>query len=117
MPAEYTEVPKINNSSLLTDFYAPLCTYNFIDTSEFSELDSAKMQVYSWASQFSIPDVQNVKAWAQYHIDTNDLAAPEWLDENSLLPLIRDKINTLEIQYHTMRLNIKAVNALNPGHF
>ena len=33
---------------------------------------------------------------------------------NSLLPLIRDKINTLEMQCHTMMLNIKAVNVLNP---
>ena len=81
----------------------------------FSELDSAKMQEYSWASQFSIPAVQNVKAWTQYYIGTNDLAPPEWLDDNSLLPLKRDKINTLEMQCHTMRLNIKGVNALNPG--
>ena len=81
LPAECTEAPKINHSSLPTDFYAPLCTYNFIDIQDFSELDSAKMQEYSWASQFSIPDVQNAKAWAQYHIETNELAAPEWLDE------------------------------------
>ena len=52
---------------------------------------------------------------SQYQIEANELAAPKWLDENSLLSLIRDKINTLEIQFHTMRLNIKAVNALNPG--
>ena len=115
MPAEYTEAPKINHSSLPTDFDAPLCKYNFIDIQDFSELDLAKMQEYNWASQFSIPIVQNAKAWTQYHIDTNDLAAPEWLDENSLLPLISDDINTLEMQCHTMRLNIKAVNALNPG--
>ena len=108
LPAEYTEAPKINHSSLPTDFYAPPCSYNFIDIQDFSELDSAKMQEYSWTSQFSIPDVQNAKAWAQYHIDTNDLAAPEWLDENSLLPLIRDKINTLGMQCHTLRLSIKA---------
>ena len=73
------------------------------------------MQEYSWASQFSTPDVPNAKLWAQYHVDNNDLAAPEWLDENSLLPLIREKINTLEMQCHTKRLNIEAVNDLNPG--
>ena len=65
--------------------------------------------------QFSISDVQNVRVWAQYHNDTNDLAAPEWLSENLLLPLIRNKINTLEMQCHNMRLNIKAANALNLG--
>ena len=93
----------------------PVCTYNFIDIQDFSELDSAKMQEYSWALQFSIPDVQNAKAWAQYHIDTNDLVASEWLDENSLLQFIREEINTLEMQWHTIRLKIKAVSALNPG--
>ena len=83
MPAKYTKAPKINHSSLPTDFDAPLCTYNFTDIQSFSQLDSAKMQEYSWASQISIPDAQNVKAWAQYYIGTNDLAPPEWLDENS----------------------------------
>ena len=65
--------------------------------------------------QFSISDVQNAKAWAQYHNDTNDLAAPEWLSENLLLQLIRNKINTLEMQCHNVRLNIKAASALNLG--
>ena len=115
LPAEYNEAPKINHSSLPTDFYASLCTYNFIDIQNFSNIDSAKMQEYGWALQFSIPDVPNAKAWTQYHIDTNNLATPEWLDESSLLPPTRDKINTLEMQCRTMRLNIKAVKALNPG--
>ena len=57
LPAEYAEAPKINYSSLPRDFYAPPCTYNFIDIQDFLKLDSAKMQEYSWASQFSVPDV------------------------------------------------------------
>ena len=65
LPAEYTKAPKINHSSLPTDFYAPLFTYNSIDTQNFSAIDSAKMQEYSWTSLFSIPDVQNAKTWAQ----------------------------------------------------
>ena len=72
------------------------------------------MQEYSLPLQFSILDLQNVKVWAQYHIDTNNLAAPEWLDENSFLPLICDNINALKMQCHAMRLNVKAVSALNP---
>ena len=90
-------------------------TYNFIGIQDFFELDSAKMQEYSWGSHFSISDVQDAKAWAQYHIDINDLSAPEWLDENSFLPLISDKINTWKMKCPTMRLNIKAANAFNPG--
>ena len=57
LPAEYTEAPKFNHSSLPTDFYAPLSTYNFIDVQDFFDLDSAKMQEHSWTSRFSIPDV------------------------------------------------------------
>ena len=34
---------------------------------------------------------------------------------NSLLLLLRDKVNTLDMQVHTMNLNIKAISALNPG--
>ena len=81
LPAEYTEAPKINHLSLPTDFYAPLSIYNFIDIQDFSKPDSAKKQEFCWASQFSVPDTKNAKVWAQYHIEINELAALEWLDE------------------------------------
>ena len=35
--------------------------------------------------------------------------------ENALLPLIHNKVDTLDMQCHIMKLNIKAVEALNPG--
>ena len=34
---------------------------------------------------------------------------------NGLLPLIRDKVNTTDKQCYIMKLNIKAVEALDPG--
>ena len=34
---------------------------------------------------------------------------------NALLPLIRDKVNTTDKQCYIMKLNIKAVEALDPG--
>ena len=81
LPTEYTEAPKINHLSLPTDFYAPLSTYNFIEIQDFSKPDSTKKQEFCWASQFSVPDTKNAKVWAQYHIEINELAALEWLDE------------------------------------
>ena len=54
------------------------------------------------------------KAWAQYHVVKNDITQPMCQGQNALLPLIRDKVNTLGIQCHIMKLNIKAVEALNP---
>ena len=53
------------------------------------------------------------KSWAQYHIEESkrDLQSTE--DIISLITLLQDKVNTLNMQVHTLRLNQKAVNALN----
>ena len=32
-----------------------------------------------------------------------------------MLPLLRDRVNTLDMQVHAMNLNIKAISSLNPG--
>ena len=41
--------------------------------------------------------------------------ASQFKDTNSLLPLLWDRVNTLDMQVHAMNLNIKATSALNPG--
>ena len=41
--------------------------------------------------------------------------ASQFKDANSLLPLLWDRVNTLDMQVHTMNLKIKATSALNPG--
>ena len=110
LPAEYTEPKNVYRSS--DDFFAPLCTYDFNDL-DFSNLNSAKDEEYKWLHQFAI-SVDTAKAWAQYHVGENH-SAPLCEGTNSLLPLLRDKVNTLDMQCHTMKLNVKAVNALNPG--
>ena len=54
------------------------------------------------------------KSWAQYHIEESERDPQSTEDIISLMTLLRDKVNTLNMQVHTIRLNQKAVNALNP---
>ena len=84
----------------------------FNDLDEFQDLNSAKDEEYKWLQQFSL-SVDHAKSWAQYHV-SEDHCVPVCEGTNSLLPLLRDKVNTLDMQCHTMKLNMKVVNALNP---
>ena len=73
----------------------------------------AKKQEYNWLDQF-IANGDLAKSWLQYRSGENT-SVPIHKGINSILPLIGDKVNTLDMQYHTMKLNIKIVNVLNPG--
>ena len=111
LPAEYTEPIKIPRST--ATFYAPLCLYNFNDSDEYTDLNLAKKQEYNWLDQF-IANSDLDKSWSQYHSGENR-SVPIHKGINSILPLIGDKVSTLDMQHHTMKLNIKIVNVLNPG--
>ena len=111
LPAEYTCPTKVYRPS--EAFFAPLCTYNFEDIVSFDELEKARTKEHEWAFTFSTL-ADNCKAWAQYHSSESDASKHVCEGINSLLPLLRDKVNTLQMQCHTMKLNTKAVKALNP---
>ena len=112
LPAEYTTPSKVYTSSQV--YYAPLCSYNYEDLSNFSDYDRAKLEEYKWLNQYALYDPTS-KPWAQYHIEVKQIEPPLSEDINSLLPLLRDKVNTLDMQVHTMRLNKKTVKVLNPN--
>ena len=112
LPAEYAKPSKVHCSS--EEFYAPLCTYNFVDLTNYPDLERAKLEEQKWLNQF-VSAAEPAKSWAQYHIQEKNIQPPTIEDTNSLLPLLRDKVNSLDMQVHTMRLNKKAVSALNPG--
>ena len=77
-------------------------------------MDIAKTEEQQWLQQFgSFAD--SAKSWAQYHIHEKCIQPPNVKDTNSLLPLLQDRVNTLDMQVHTMNLNIKAIIALNPS--
>ena len=81
---------------------------------EYPELNLAKNKEQQWLQQFaSFSD--SAKSWAQYNIHEKCIQPPNVKDTNSLLPLLQDRVNTFDMQVHTMNLNIKAIIALNPG--
>ena len=87
--------------------------FNFEDLLEYPDLTVAKQKEQNWLQQ-TVSTGNTGKSWAQYHAGENR-DVPLQQGTNVLLPLIRDKVNTLDMQYHIMKLNIKAVEALNPG--
>ena len=112
LPTEYTDPKNVHRCS--AEFFAPLCMYNFEDLGEFPALDFAKTEEFKWLHQFTASTTDSL-SWAQFHIKEDHVAPIPMESTNSLLPLLRDKVNTLEMQCHIMTLNIKAVDALNPG--
>ena len=81
---------------------------------EYPELNLAKTEEQQWLQQFA-SFAESAKSWAQYHIHEKCIQPPNVKDTNSLLPLLRARVNTLDMQVHTMNLNIKAISAQNPG--
>ena len=79
---------------------------------EYPELNLAKTEEQQLLQQF-VSFVDSAKSWAQYHIHEKCIQPLNVKDTNSLLPLLRDRVNTLDMQVHTMNLNIKAISALN----
>ena len=77
-------------------------------------MNLAKIEEQQWLQQFA-SFADSAKSWAQYHIRQKCIQPPNVKDTNSLLPLPRARINTLDMQVHTVNLNIKAISALNPG--
>ena len=112
LPAEYTQPRKVYHSS--EELFAPLCRFNYEDSFEYPELNLAKTEEQQWLQQFA-SFVDSAKSWAQYHIHEKCIQRPNVKDTNSLLPLLRDRVNTLDMLVHTVNLNIKVISALNPG--
>ena len=112
LPAEYTQPRKVYRSSW--ELFAPLCRFNYEDLFEYPELNLEKIEEQQWL-QLSASFSDSAKSWAQYHIPENCIQPPNVKDTYSLLPLLQDRVNTFDMQVHTMNLNIKSISALNPG--
>ena len=112
LPAEYTQPKKVYRSS--EELFAPLCRFSYEDLFAYPELNLAKTEKQQLLQQFA-SFVDSAKSWAQYHIHEKCIQPPNVKDTNSLLLLLRDRVNTLDMQVHTMNLNIKATSALNLG--
>ena len=58
--------------------------------------------------------VQSARSWVQHHapLERNIECTP---GINAIMPLLRDPVHTLEMQYHCMEINVNTINALHPG--
>ena len=81
---------------------------------EYPELNLTRTEEQHWLQQFG-SFAGSAKSWTQYHIHEKCIQPPSVKDTDSLLPLLRDRVNTLDMQVHTMNLNIKAISGLNSG--
>ena len=93
---------------------ARLCRFNYEDLFECPKVNLAKTEEHHWLQQFA-SSLDSTKSWAQYHIQEKCTQPPIVKDTNSLLPLLRDKVNALDIQVHTINLNIKSISAWRPS--
>ena len=112
LPAEYTQLSKVYRSS--EELFAPLCRFIYEDLFEYTELNLVETEEYQWLHKFTSL-VDSAKSGTEYHLYKKYIQSPIVKDTNSLLPLLGDKVNTLNMQVHTVNLNIKAISALNPG--
>ena len=112
LPAEYTQPRKVYRSP--AKLFAPLCRFNCEDLFEHPELNLAKTEEQQWLQKLA-SFVDSAKSRAQYHMHEKCIQPRNVKDTNSLLPLLRDRVNTLDMQVHTVNLNIKTISALNPG--
>ena len=72
-------------------------------------MNLAKTEEHQWLQQFA-SSVDSAKSRAQYYIHEKCIQPT-----NSLLSLLWDKVNSFDMQVHTVNLNTEAISALNPG--
>ena len=89
---------------------------NYKDIADFTSLQNAVSDELSWLNQFicSMDGDSLPPAWSGYHAGLNrGVSHPPGI--NSILPVLRDKVHTLNTQAHIMKQNIKWTAILNPG--
>ena len=94
LPAEYTQPRKVYRSS--EESFAPLCRFIYEDLLEYHELNLAKTEEKQWLQQFA-SFINSAKSWAQYYIHEKCIQRPNVKDTNSLLPLLQDRVNMLDM--------------------
>ena len=82
---------------------AQLCRFNYEDLFECPKVNLAKTEEHHWLQQFA-SSLDSTKSWAQYHIQEKCTQPPIVKDTNSLLPLLRDKVNALDMSMHFIQL-------------
>ena len=122
LPSEYTKVkPLIIDHHTDQKLWAPLPSCNFNDFTEFIEVSTAFVEEVRWLKEVnnisrtrSSETSTLISGRAQHHATFK--RGPDYPPGiNTILPLLRDKVNTLKMQSHIMILNINSTKVLNPS--
>ena len=120
MPAEYTSVKDLYPAQLKNELWAP-ASPGYVSPTEFSLYDTAVTEEFQWliiyaenlSSEFFNQNVYP-PGWAAHHASQKrGIQTPPGI--NTILPLLRDKVSTFNMQAHLMQLNMKWTAILNPG--
>ena len=106
LPQTYALVEKLCLPNL-SCLYAPLMTISIPDF-DFDLLRKALDDEIEWLSQLDI------NGWSSHHASVNRSEVKE-PDITTILPLIREKVHTLDTQYHCMNIISQTINAINPN--
>ena len=116
LPPEYTSVENLYDTKTKSSkIWAPK-TPDFKDLDDFSLFDLAVGEELYWLIKFnSLVDTDALPpAWASFHAaEKRSKLYPPGI--NTILPMLRDKVHTLNTQAHIMKENIKWTEILNPG--
>ena len=120
LPVEYTTPRLLHPVKFKSELWAPACP-GYVLPTQFVLYDIAFSEEFQWltsvaenlSSDFADRSVYPL-GWAAYHaLHKRATKSPPGI--NSLLPLLRDKVSTFNMQAHLMQLNMKMTSVLNPG--
>ena len=121
LPQEYINVQKLfaEKSNTSSELCAPLCCVNVSYDIEFNLIDDAVNDETEWLDLVAALEDQDnetpiVPGWARHHASCKRKKV-DLPGINTISPLLRDKVHTLNMQAHCMLLNINSVNILNEG--
>ena len=116
LPSDYTTVENLYDArNKSTKIWAPQ-TPDFNDIDDFSSFNIAVSEEFSWLIKFNlVMDTDTLPpAWSGFHAaEKRGARHPPGIC--TILPVLRDKVHTLNTQAHIMKLNIKWTETLNPG--
>ena len=113
LPKQYSYVKPIPYKPGQGDLFAPVCTVNFDNENDMANLERSIDEEIVWLDNsfpLSINPLPSTKSWAQHHAayKRNDDCMP---GINAGMPLIREPVHILNVQYHCMQINSRCIRS------
>ena len=106
LPNDYASVKKLNLSAP-RDIFIPVATVNLIEINDHV-LSNAMDEEKEWLSSYEV----NNDGWSSYHA-RKQRNIVKMKDTSSIMPLIREKVHTLDTQYHCMKIIRDTIAEIN----